>query len=115
MECRNKLLIVANDRVHDLHKLGLNISLTSFKDFKNMVEIGFTGQEEKKFMLSCKGEMFFLENPEYMATGGRPTFMLEDMIDYLLVLTNGGQIIGKLMLPGEEEKRFSKEAIVVPT
>jgi hypothetical protein len=117
MEWENNFLIVSNNRVFDLKKLGINLSLTSFHDYNdNKIKIGFSIAEEKTFIVSKKNESFFLEDDKYRKSGGRPTFgVMEDMIDYLLVLTNGGQVAGKLMLPGEEEKRFSKEHIIVPT
>lgn len=111
----NKFLIVANDRVSELKKAGTNISLTSFKDHGKEVEIGFTVKEEKKFTISTDGKMFFLENVEHRKPGGRPTYVLErDMVDYILVLANGGPIAGKLMIPGDEERKFVRD-VVIPT
>ena len=112
----NNFLIVANDRVCELKKAGINIELTSFLDHGKKVEIGFTAENEKKFTISTDGKMFFLENDECRKPGGRPTYILEkDMIDYILVIVNGGQVPGKLTFPGEEEKKFTKEPRVIPT
>ncbi len=112
----NNFLIATNDRVCDLQKAGINISLTNFLDHGDKIEIGLSVKKEKKFIISTNGKMFFLENIEYCKPGGRPAYILErDMIDYILVLANDGPVAGVIMIPGEDEKYFLKEQVIVPT
>ncbi len=113
---KNRFLIEALKKECKLKKLGLNLPILKFTDNGKDIEIVIIGDgKEKKFTISFLGENAYLENKEYQAIGGRPTFYLGDMVTYLFVLANGGQVFGKLMYPGTEEKRLIRIPAVIPT
>gem|GEM_PF-5286349 len=81
----------------------------------NNLQIGVVAHgKEKIFSLSFTHELFFLDNVEAKKVDGRPVFYKDDMVSYVLILANGGQIPGKLLMPGYDKRMRHLEA-VVPT
>lgn len=95
---KKNLLVAISNKITELEKQGIKF-LLKFKDLGETVELAITGKKEFVFILSFDGQAFFLENPEYRKQG-RPTFFQDDMIIYLLILANGGPVVGKLIMPG---------------
>ena len=113
---KNCFLIAAAKKECELKKLGLNLSILKFTDKGESVELIITRKgKEQKFVISFRGDYVYLENLEYQVGMGRPVFHFNDMATYLFVLANGGQVLGKLMYPGVEEKKFLKSPVVIPT
>lgn len=108
--------IAMSKRIGLLKKDGLVFDLRHFSlSENNQIKITILGKEERTFTLSIEKNTFFLDNPEERKAGGRPTFMLDDMVTYLLILANQGQVIGKLPMPGSESRRPKHFLAVVPT
>jgi len=113
---KNCFLIAAAKKECQLKKLGLNLPILKFTDNNESVELVIVSKgNEKKFNVSFSGESAYLENPEYKAPGGRPTYCVDDMVVYLFILANGGPVFGKLIYPGTEEKKFLRVPAVAPT
>lgn len=98
---KSDFFIALSQRICDLKQQNFCFSLTSFFPKQgNVLEIGIVKKEEKRFQLTFDKEgVFSLENKEYCREDLKPTFRVEEMIDYLLVLVNGAQIHGTLMTP----------------
>lgn len=115
---KSDFFIALSQRVCDLKQQGIHFILLSFcPKSGNSLEVGLVknqGDDEKKFKLTFdeKG-IFFLENEEYRKKGGRPALQITDMVDYILVLVNGSQIYGTLMVPGH--RRFKHLETISPT
>jgi len=99
---KKNLLVVISNKIADLEREGIKF-LLKFTDLGEKFELAITatGKKTMLFILSVDDQALFLENPEFRTENGRPTFFPDDMIVYLLILANGGQIIGKLNMPGE--------------
>lgn len=113
---KNLLVASAYNKARVLQTKGVQISVEKFDDKGSLAELVIIGKEKKVFQFSTDDKFLYLENPEHKGVNGRPAYQLpEDMADYLLILANGGPILGLLMYPGTEEKRFTRVPEIIPT
>lgn len=114
---KSNFFVAMSERIGRLQKDGEKFSLIKFKALlDNNFQIGVIANEnEKIFTLSFTDDLFYLENVEDQKVEGRPVFYEDDMISYLLILANGGQIPGKLMMPDYEGSRMKHLEKVVPS
>lgn len=115
---KSNFFVAMSERIGLLKKDGEKFSLTKFKAlFATNFQIGIVvaGKKEKIFTLSFQKDLFYLENVEDQKVEGRPVFYEEDMINYLLILANGSQIPGKLLMPDYEGSRMKHLEKVVPS
>lgn len=113
---KNMFLKEALDKACSLKAKGINILVEKFDDKGQVIELIVTGKTRKVFQISFEEGAIFLENPEHHGPGGRPVYStIDDMLSLLFVLANGGPVMGKLMYPGTEEKKFFQVPVVVPT
>jgi hypothetical protein len=118
---KSDFFIAMSQRICDLRQRSIIFSLISFssevgKSFKISVAKGEKDnlEKEKTFNLTFDDKkVFFLNDEEYLKKGGRPTLTMIDMIDYLLVLVNGKQVYGTLMVPGF--KQYKHLEAISPT
>lgn len=113
----SNFFVAMNEKIELLRKDGENFSLFNFKVFSvDSFQIGvIVHKKEKIFTLSFKYDLFFLENDEYQKIHGRPVFHQDEMISYLIVLANNGQIPRKLIMQGYERRRMQHLESVIPT
>lgn len=112
---KNLFLKVALDKSCQLKKQGIAIFVEKFEDKGGVIELVLVGKTKKTFKISFIDEAAYLENQEYRVSGGRPVYLFEDMVTYLFILVNKGPVIGKLMYPGTEEKKFIRQPAIIPT
>ena len=114
---KSNFFVAMSERIGRLRKDGEKFSLTKFNALlADQFQISvMAGDKEKIFTLSFTDDLFFLDNIEEQKVEGRPVFYKDDMISYLLILANGGQIPGKLLMPGYEVKRMKHLESVNPT
>lgn len=101
MENCNLVLMATISRVNDLKKRGFKLELVSFKRInKQRVKIGLAISEgmEKVFDILLSGGLYVLESEV-----SRPIFLLEDIIDYLLISVDEGVLAEILSLPNNEQ------------
>lgn len=114
---KNLFVIAALDKAKQLKKNSPSFSVIKFVDKgEETVDLVLSGKKQKRFSLTFKDKVFFLENPEEKKPGGRPTFMMDDMVTYLFILVNGGEEIpGLLLSPETEEEQFQRSSPIIPT
>ena len=108
---KERFLTAVSKKIAALKKKGIDITFESFEND----ELVIIGKSAKKFKMYLEGEVAYLENVEYRGPGGRPVYSFEDMITCLFILANGGPVLGKLMYPGTEERKFIQVPVVAPT
>lgn len=97
--------IAMSKRICDLRQSGLIFDLRHFAFLaKNQAEITIMCRKESTFRLLFENGLFSLDNLEYKPSVCRPAFTLDDMVTYLLILTNKGAIPGHLVMPTRQKK-----------
>ena len=107
MENCNLFLMTAIQRISDLKKKGFKLELVSFKKIDNQrVKIGVTLSEgvESVFEILASGGVYVLEN-----VASRPIFLLEDIIDYLLISVDENVLSEILTSP------LDNQPVIIPT
>ncbi|MFZ4631716.1 MAG: hypothetical protein ACOYL8_00740 [Patescibacteria group bacterium] len=112
---KSNFFIAVSEKICQLKKDDLDFSLTKFYYKDDQIELGISGVKEINFILSFEEESVFLDNEEYKKAGGRPTYAAKEMIIYLLVLVNDGEVPGKLALPVLDKELFGHSPVVIPT
>lgn len=114
---KNLFVIAALNKASQLKNNDQNFSVIKFLDKgETAVDLVLSGKEQRRFNLTFKDKVFFLENPEEKKPGGRPTFAMDDMITYLFILVNNGEEIpGLLLSPETEEEQFERSSPIIPT